>query len=162
MMGATRRTRLRRSRELRPRPRLTRVATRLFLASLLTGALFVGSSMTAQAATAYLNGTHAGNAVMQWWEPRTNSNARNLMSTQILSVGGGASLSLGVRNMSGVQIARAEGGPSSSWRPFVKPNGSSAIPGGTFYMNSKFLSNSSSVYSWSANLSYSNFTAAPL
>lgn len=162
MMGRTERNRFRRSREMDAGPRLTRVATRVFLASLLTGAIFVGSSMTAQAATAYLSGTHAGNTVMQWHEPRTNSYARNLMSTQILTVGGGAALALGVRNTSGVQIARAEGGPSTTWRSFVKPNGSSAIPGGIFYMNSKFLSDSSYVYSWTANLSYNNFTAAPL
>ncbi|WP_460800180.1 hypothetical protein [Microbacterium sp. GXF0217] len=109
--------------------------------------------------------TQPANVVRHHDTPRYNTHQYNRVRINFLSYNGNGTLSAGIRNTAGTQIARAPlsngGAPRyNQWLVFTKPNGSMTMPGGTFYLNSLGTSscgNSSCTVppvTWNSNLEW--------
>lgn len=136
--------------------------TKTFIVSLLAGALAAGGVGAAHAvtdSTGYV--TNPQNEVIHHDVPRYNSYVQNLVAWKPTSDTCNNEMILAVRDPGGTQIAR---GPShyfnmGIWVTMRKPNGSSQIPRGTFYLNSlmtHFSGNGSyqGPCTWSADIMY--------
>jgi len=121
----------------RPTKRLSLMRT--FLLSVVIGALaFGGIAPTAEAAYDYgIGNTQEPNVTVHHQAKRTNTYSQNLVAWRPLSNNCGQAMILGVRNSSGTQIARNENYRAyNTWHTLRKPDGSSVLQYGSFYLNS--------------------------
>lgn len=112
---------------------------RFVVSTLVIVGLVAAPSTIAQAAETTLSGSQTADTVVHWNTLRTNSFADNRVSMRVTNAGhGGGTLTLGLRNSStGIQYASANSGASGIWRALTTSTGSTAIPIGSFYMNSR-------------------------
>lgn len=101
---------------------------------LLLGTLVVGGAVTAQATETSISGSQGYGTTVHYYTARYNSYPQNYMAAWAVGWQTGGSMSMGVRNASGYQIARIDG-VTSSWKSFYNNRGEPSISPGTFYMN---------------------------
>ncbi|TFD89899.1 hypothetical protein [Cryobacterium serini] len=135
---------------------------RLKIAGIMIVAAFAwgASAQAAQATIVEISGWQSMNEVVHYQTPRTNSYTPAHTSFQTISPGnGGGSLTLGLRNSSGTQFARAVGQMNYPV-PFRGPDGSTVTQGGTFYINASMSGmcggDGCGVSQWRASLDFNN------
>ncbi|MDR6200778.1 type IV secretory pathway TrbL component [Microbacterium sp. SORGH_AS428] len=128
------------------RSQISKLARVAIVSALLT-TMAVGGSVAATADEVNTSGTQSGKSIVYWGDPRYNSRQANGMQARSISTSGwgGAwtAFAVGARNGSSsgaTQIARADLTNSVNqgiWRTFTRPNGSSEIPQGNFWITTR-------------------------
>lgn len=110
------------------------VRGRVVAIALAVVAFCLGGQLAAQATEGPISGSQDLNVTVHYNTARYNSYPQNYMSAWFSGSNGGGSTSMGVRNTSGLQIARAAN-VTGSWTPFYNNSGGLGVSPGTFYMN---------------------------
>jgi hypothetical protein len=128
---------------------------RLAVSTLLVFGLVAAPATVAQAAETTLSGTQYADVVIHQNVLRTNSFYDNRVSIRVTNAGhGGGALTVGIRKSStGIQYAKTSSGASGTWKSLTTSTGSTAIPIGSFYTNTRLSGacggNGCGLMSWS-------------
>lgn len=146
----------------RPSEQQRRTGMRLFLVSLLAGALAFGGTSVARAEFANLWATQDQNVVVHHTNPRYNANTQNYVKWRPTSNDCNWEMVVAVRHVNGTQIVRGATDVFNMgrWVLMKRDNGNAAVAKGTFYLNSRMTNFSGNGQyrgpcTWTGELQYS-------